>query len=224
MQFLYHPKAGEHTITLEGDSYRYIFKVRRLNAKSPIHIRNLKDGLLYTYQVSSLNRREAHIYLIDREFLEIAPKYSLHIGWCQIDPKSVEKVLPILNEMGVSKITFFPCQRSQRGFKCDFERLNRILINSSQQCGRSKMMELEECTSLKAFLEKEADSYLLNFSPNRLSCKVKDNLSIVIGCEGGLTKEEEELFSIERIFGLETDMILRSESAVCAVASHLLFS
>ncbi len=223
MQFLYHFEAGKKSITLEGDSYRYIFKVRRLNANSPIYLRNLKDGVLYTYKVLSLNRRKASLVLVEERFFEIVPRKILHIGWCQIDPKSVEKVLPILNEMGVAKITFFPCQRSQRAFKCDFERLNRILINSSQQCGRSKMMELKECASLNSFLEQEPNSYLLNFSPNKIPNRSQESLSVVVGCEGGLTKKEESLFDDSHIFGLKTDMILRSESAVCAVASSQLF-
>jgi 16S rRNA (uracil1498-N3)-methyltransferase len=46
--------------------------------------------------------------------------------------------------------------------------------------------------------------------------------TVVIGCEGGLTDAEIKLFDPEKIVGLDTPLILRSESAVVAAASKLL--
>jgi 16S rRNA (uracil1498-N3)-methyltransferase len=138
-----------------------------------------------------------------------------------IDPKSVEKVLPSLNEMGVAKITFIYCDRSQKSFKPDFKRWEKILLNSSQQSGRSVMMEMAIAESLEAFLSTNPDSYLLNFSEHTLSSEMAVG-TIVIGCEGGVTEKEMALFSSEKIVGFDTPLVLKSESAVCAVASKIL--
>ena len=45
---------------------------------------------------------------------------------------------------------------------------------------------------------------------------------VLIGCEGGFSKEEKELLITQEIFRLDTPMVLRSESAVIAVASKIL--
>jgi 16S rRNA (uracil1498-N3)-methyltransferase len=221
MQYLYHKEAGASSLILTGDEHRYIFKVRRHREGESIALRNLEDGVIYFYNISSMNKKEANLFLEKSELLEVIAKRKLHIAWCVIDPKSVEKVLPTLNEMGVDAITFIYCARSQKSFKPDFKRLEKILLNSSQQSGRSSLMKLSMGDDLKSFLAEHSDAVMLNFSEHSL----EENSSIgtfVIGCEGGFTADEVALFKTENIMGLDTALILKSESAVCAVASKLL--
>jgi len=221
MQYLYHKEAGASSLTLQGDEHRYIFKVRRHREGEVIALRNLDDATLYFYKINSLNKKEAQLLLEKSEVLEVIAKRKLHIGWCVIDPKSVEKVLPTLNEMGVEAITFIYCSRSQKSFKLDFKRLEKILLNSSQQCGRSSLMKLFMNNSLKSFLSEYSEAVMMNFSEQTLT--EKSNVStMVIGCEGGFTSEEVALFKSKNIMGLDTPLILKSESAVCAVSSKLL--
>ena len=221
MQYLYHKEAGSPTLHIEGDAHRYLFKVRRHKAGESLFLRNLEDGYLYGYEITHIDKRSASLLLQTQELLEVKAPRSLHIGWCVIDPKSVEKVLPTLNEMGVEKITFIYCQRSQKSFKIDFKRMEKILLNSSQQSGRSVMMQLETSPSLEAFLEVHPKSYMLNFSQTPLATDMSVE-TIVIGCEGGFIETETALFDPEHIVGLSTPLILKSESAACAVASKLL--
>ncbi len=221
MLYLYHAEAGRPQLTLSGDEHRYIFKVRRHKADDTLYLRNLKDGLLYRYLITFIDKRSATLLLQESTALEVKASKPLHIGWCIIDPKSIEKVLPSLNEMGVGKITFIYCKRSQKSFKPDFKRLEKILLNSSQQSGRSVMMELEMGEDLKSFLEKYPQSKLLNFSENNFISNSEIE-TIVIGCEGGFHEDEMALFAPEDIVGFDTPLILKSESAACAAASRLL--
>lgn len=221
MQYLFEDKSGEQNIILRGDSHHYIFKVRRHRQNEIIALRNLKDDTLHLYKIISIDKKEAVLELTEEKNLQITAKKELHIGWCLIEPKNIEKVLPSLNEIGVSKITFISCARSQQNNKIDLERFRRIVLNSSQQCGRSQMMEFEKMDSLKEFLSKNPDSYILNFSQNHIS-NGRDIKTIVIGCEGGFTDKEVALFDASKIIGFDTPLILKSESAVCAVASKVL--
>lgn len=221
MQYLYHKEAGGSTLLLKGDEHRYIFKVRRHREGEVIALRNLADETIYHYFISSLDKKEAHLQLQHSEILSVKAKRPLHIGWCVIDPKSVEKVLPTLNEMGVEQITFIYCERSQKSFKPDFTRLEKILLNSSQQSGRSVMMKLSMGSSLETFLSEYPEAVMLNFSEQKLDDS-SDVSTVVIGCEGGFTSDEVALFKPENIMGLDTPLILKSESAVCAVASKVL--
>jgi len=217
MLYLYQAKAGHASLTLEGDDHRYIFKVRR----HTLYLRNLEDGLLHRYLIIHIDKKSVQLQLQESSTLEIKAKQSLHIGWCVIDPKSVEKVLPSLNEMGVEKITFIYCKRSQKSFKLDFKRLEKILLNSSQQSGRSQMMKLEMAEDLPQFLAEYPQSKMLNFSENNFIGTTTVD-SIVIGCEGGFHEDEVVLFKSENVVGFDTPLVLKSESAVCAVASKIL--
>jgi len=221
VQYLYHKNSGTPTLQLKGDEHRYIFKVRRHRKGEIIALRNLKDNNIYLYKIVSLDKKEAHLILERSNKLIVKAKKELHIGWCIIEPKNIEKVLPTLNEIGVASISFIYCQRSQKSFKLDFRRLEKILLNSSQQCGRSEIMKLEVFDSLDKFLEIYPNTKVLNFSENRLS-DIKNIDSIVIGCEGGFSDNEMKLFDNSSIFGLDTPLILKSESAICAVASKIL--
>ena len=221
MLYLYHKEAGKPQLTLIGDEHRYIFKVRRHKVDDTLYMRNLEDGLLHRYMIAAIDKRSVMLELQESQVLEVKAKKSLHVGWCIIDPKSIEKVITSLNEMGVEKITFIYCKRSQKSFKADFKRLEKILLNSSQQSGRSEMMKLEMAEDLESFLVQNPQSKMLNFSENRIESQNSID-TIVIGCEGGFHEDEVAQFTAENIIGLDTPLVLKSESAVCAVASKLL--
>ena len=221
MLYLYQKEAGQPQLTLLGDEHRYIFKVRRHKVEDILYLRNLEDGLLHRYLITYMDKHSVILELQESQTLEIKAKVPLHIGWCVIDTKNIEKVLPSLNEMGVEKITFIYCTRSQKSFKPDFKRWEKILLNSSQQSGRSVMMQLDMAESLEMFISENPQSYLLNFSEHTLSSEISID-TIVVGCEGGMTEDEVALFAPERVIGFDTPLVLKSESAVCAAAAKIL--
>ena len=217
MQFLYYPKTLNN-ITLNGNEHKYLFKVRRIKKDELINIRNLEDDYLYTYRIEDINKKEAHLKLINKELKPNKPHTFFHLGWCIIEPKNIEKILPTLNEIGVSKISFVYCDFSQKNFKLKLERLKTILINSNQQCGRSDLMEIEILNSSKEFFEKYPDFIALDFNGENIECK-NYNKPFLIGAEGGFSEKEKEHF--KEIVKLKS-FILRSESAACAIASKIL--
>lgn len=221
MLFLYHKEAGAASLHIEGDAYRYLFKVRRRRVGEDVPVRNLQDSRLYIYRIKSVDRRRALLVLEAKQEEPRVAKRYLHLGWCIVDPKTVEKTLPMLNEMGVARISFIYCERSQRSFRLDFERLKKILINSSQQCGRSDMMQLETVENLAEFLKRYPHAYMMDFSSRKLSMQVNEAV-VLIGCEGGWTQQERALMTQDRIFGLDTPLVLRSESAAVSVAAKIL--
>lgn len=222
VQFLFNDDAGKTTLRLKGDDYKYLFKVRRHNIDDTLYFRSRsKSEELHSYKVISLDGRSAVIEHISSEIKEVKSQNQLHIAWCVIDPKSVEKVLPSLNEIGVSKISFIYCDRSQKNFKTDLQRYERILETSSQQCGRSEPIEFMVHKNLDDFLKTNPETVVLDFCDNVLSCddEVK---TVLIGCEGGFSDNEREKFETLKRFRLNTPMILRSESAAVAIASKVL--
>ena len=222
MQFLFSDDAGKDTLKLKGEEYKYLFKVRRHDIGDVLHFRKKSESAqMHTYKVASLDGRTAVLEHISSEVKEVKSDKELHIGWCVVDPKSVEKVLPSLNEIGVSKISFIYCARSQKNFKTDLQRYERILETSSQQCGRSRQIEFEVFKTLDSFLEVNPETVVLDFCDTVLGCddEVK---TVLIGCEGGFSEDERQKVEKLKRFRLDTPMILRSESAAMAIASKIL--
>ena len=222
MIFMFHEDAGKARLTLRGEEFKYLIKVRRHTIGDTIHLRNEKDSsTLYSYTLTHIGPREALLELEKEEQKTIKPTRQLHIGWCIIDPKSVEKVLPSLNEMGVTRISFISCDRSQKNFKIDNKRLYRILRASMQQCGRSEFMHIEFVKSIEEFLKANPQSVVLDFS-DAVMPKSADFETVLIGCEGGFSSEERELLAKQRVYRFDTPLVLRSESAALAAAAKVL--
>ena len=218
MQFLYDERAGETSLSLCGENYKYLFKVRRLREGDSIFVRNLCDDILYRYKIVSINKKEAFLELLESLYDEQRRK-DFHLLWCMIDPKAMEKTLPMLNQIGVSKITFIYCERSQKNFKIDHQRIQKILINSCQQCGRGDLMEIEIAENLETILQKYENINVLDFGGAK---KWESIGKVLVGCEGGFSEYERELLKNCNKIAFDTDFILKSETAAVSIASKLL--
>ncbi len=222
MIFIYEEHASQERFTIKGELHKYLIKVRRHKEGDNILMR-LKNApeMLYTYKIVSVDPRSLEVAFVSEQVCEVKAKKELHVGWCVIDTKSVEKVLPSLNEIGVEKITFIYCDRSQKNFKPDFKRYERILEASNQQCGRSDFMEFATAKNVEEFVRENPDTKVFDFCDNVLE-EGADISTVLIGCEGGFSQEEKELLAKNEVFRLDTPLVLRSESAVVAVASKIL--
>ncbi len=222
MQFIYAKDAGVQTLGVDNEIYKYLFKARRHKIGDLISFRNLIDQQLYSYEVASINKKEAQLLLSSQEESVLQNSKKLHLIWSVVDPKTIEKQLPFLNEMGVEKISFFYADYSQKNFKLNFDKFEKILINSSQQCGRSSIIELSIIENLEEYLEHNPNTYMLNFSSQTVNDVVENIQTVVIGCEGGFSKDEIALFEKKQVVGLNSNLILRSETATTAVAAKIL--
>ena len=222
MKFLFNEEAGKAQLTLKGEDFKYIIKVRRHKVGDILGFRQTKETeTLYQYKVASVDGRHATLELLQSGIEEIKAAKILHVGWCVVDSKSVEKVLPLLNELGVSKISFIYCDRSQKNFKADFKRYERILESSMQQCGRSTKMQFDEVKDLESFIKQYPETVVFDFCDEILS-EGSEISTVLVGSEGGFSDNEQSLLASQRMVRLNTPMVLRSETAVTAIASKVL--
>ncbi len=219
MQFLYNQKAGAQEILVCGDDYKYLFKVRRFKVGENLNVQNLKDRYLYRYKIIDIKKKEAFLKLEEKSEVKCKIVKELHLIWCVIDNKIIEKTLPMLNQLGVKMITFVYCDRSQKNFKIDINRIEKILINSSQQCGRNEIMKIEVMKSLDEVFIKYKNISILDFNAAK---EWSDITRVLIGCEGGFSEQERDSFEKYRKISLKTELILKSETAAVAICSKLL--
>lgn len=222
MKFMLHPSAGNAELVISGEEHKYLIKVRRHKTGDLICFRNKQDlSQEYRYRLERSDGKNGYLSLESQRVNFHENPKKLHIGWCLIDPKTIEKTLPMLCELGVEKITFIHCHRSQRNFKLDYGRFDRIMESSIMQCGRTSFIQFAESPSLKTFLKEHPETYILDFGGEVLG---NDEVveTVVIGCEGGFDDTERKAFDTYKVRLFASLMILRSETAAVAIASRLL--
>ena len=222
MQFVYDKFSKNEILEIVDENYNYIIKARRHKIDDEIYFRNLEDDFIYLYKIVEINKKSATLTLVNSEKKVIENSRKLHLVWCVVDPKTVEKSISSLNEIGVDKITFVYSDFSQKNFKINIEKLNKILINSSSQCGRSSIVKLEISKTLDSFLTQNPKSYILDFSNNFIDDKKDEIDTLVIGCEGGFSKREKGNFNKDFVVGFNSNLILRSETAIVSATSKIL--
>lgn len=250
MIFLYSSQAKNPEILLDksDENFLYLTKVKRSAVGDTIVLSNLEDEILYTYKFSEISKREIVLEKIgektsDSLSVETNCNSSLHIIWGICDFKTLSKTLPFLNEMGVEKITFLACERTQGNFMSQLEKnisskLQKILEQSCQQCGRNSRMileisgfsDLKKNISLVCNTTREENIYICDFPakkvfPENILKNPSTKNTIIIGPEGGFSPDEKTYFQEnfpENIYQFNTNNVLRSETAVSGIVGKFL--
>lgn len=222
MQFIYDKNAKNELLKIEDENYNYIVKARRHKLDDILDFRNLEDDFLYSYKISQIDKKSLFLNLLKKEEKIIENSKKIHLAWCVVDPKTIYENIASLNELGVDKITFVYSDFSQKNFKINFEKLEKILINSSSQCGRSSIIKLDIYKNIDTFIADNPDTYFLDFSQTSIDSKVSDIKTLMIGTEGGFSKRERELFNKNFVVGFSSNLILKSQTAIISATSKII--
>ncbi|MCT7534717.1 16S rRNA (uracil(1498)-N(3))-methyltransferase [Aliarcobacter cryaerophilus] len=222
MQFIYDKNAKNELLKIEDENYNYIVKARRHKLDDILDFRNLEDDFLYSYKISQIDKKSLFLNLLKKEEKIIENSKKIHLAWCVVDPKTIYENIASLNELGVDKITFVYSDFSQKNFKINFEKLEKILINSSSQCGRSSIIKLDIYKNIDTFIKENPDTYFLDFSQTSIDSKVLDIKTLMIGTEGGFSKRERELFNKNFVVGFSSNLILKSQTAIISATSKII--
>jgi 16S rRNA (uracil1498-N3)-methyltransferase len=223
LQFLFCENGGETNFILSGEAFNYVFKVRRHKKLKNLKIRNPENPkTLFEYKITKIGRREAELQLISSEEKYSLPEKELIVGWAIVEPKIVEKTLPMLNEIGVKNLILITSDFSQRNFKFDLKRMEKILKNSSMQSGRFDFLKIEFSNSVQDFLMRFPNSAIIDFSQKKLNKNIANINSVLIGAEGGFSEKERKIFPQNQVYGLNSPYILKSETAVLVAISQII--
>lgn len=218
MQFIYNTKSGEERLNICGEDFHYIFSVRRSKKQEYFNFANMKDSTIYRYKLESLYKKEANFILQAKNKQNQRIK-NTHIITGIIDMNEFSKTLPMLNELMVKKITLFYADFSQHNQKVNFERLERILIKSSMQCGRINMLKLEVLDSLDEVLKCYNEAIAIDFV-GEIDCDIfKHKSSFIIGPEGGFSSRERILLN-GRSYSINHNLIMRNTTIGVFIASN----
>jgi 16S rRNA (uracil1498-N3)-methyltransferase len=187
----------------------------------------LFDGLQTDrlYKIVELSNTEAHLQMLT-ELKRVLPRRHVYLFWSLLKKDNNELVLQKATEAGVSN--FVPIL-SERSIKTGFNlgRAHKIVVEASEQCGRSNVPEVREPMHLENALEQYKDhvNFLVCQQETSRDLKLDDDqkYGLLIGPEGGWSEEELKDFE-ERGFQHIAigDFVYRAETAAIVAASKLL--
>ena len=129
----------------------------------------------------------------------------------------ITRFIPILTERTVVR-------------KLNEKRINKIIVEASEQSNRLKVPSLDKLTKFDTFLKSNQNTNIifgdLNTNNKKLDLKNKDPLCILIGPEGDFSvRERENISKLKKIIPLKiNDNILRSETAAISMISIISFN
>ncbi len=224
---------------LYGDEHHHLSKVVRIKPKENVCLFD-ELGFEYIATVEEIKKDYTKLSIIER-IKKNSNKVEITLVQSVLKAKNMDLVIQKATELGVSKIIPVEAQRSISKIGDENEKKNkrwkRIASEASKQCGRVHIPEIfmlstfervikNNDNSLKYFLSEKKGKYFKDIlmDPPDFDKKIPLFVLLVIGPEGGWTKEEEIFF---RENGLEAvslgNLILRSETATIssvALISH----
>jgi len=129
----------------------------------------------------------------------------------------VTRFIPILTERTIVR-------------KINEKRVNKIIVEASEQSNRLKVPQLEEIVKLENFLKLNQKTNIifgdLNTNNNKLNIRDSEPLCILIGPEGDFTTQErEKILKLKNAIPLKiNENILRSETAAISIISIVTFN
>ena len=129
----------------------------------------------------------------------------------------VTKFIPILTERTIVR-------------KINEKRVNKIIIEASEQSNRLKVPQLEEIIKLDDFLKFNQKTNIifgdLNTNNKKLKINSTEPICILVGPEGDFTtKEREKILKLKNLIPLKiNENILRSETAAISIISIVTFN
>ncbi len=186
----------------------------------------LFDGIMHDrlYKIDELKDNEAHLLHVT-DFDRKLPARELYLIWALLKKDKNDWLLQKCTELGVSHFIPLLADRSEKtGF--NIERARKIVIEASEQCGRSDIPSLREPLHISAAIEELNNKVTLYICEQDGQDKVSDTdqpLGVFIGPEGGWSEEEKQLFKNGNIKHLNLhDFILRAETAAVAASTKLM--
>ena len=217
---------------LQGEEFEHAKNVLRLGVGDEVILLD-NSGVEYTAVIAEATKKQMLLNVIGKAIgdKEAAVDVALLFGYLKNADKN-EFIVQKAVELGVKKIVAFSSEFSSAYMNANkLERLNKVSKEAAKQCLRSVAPNVEYYDSLEGALAC-VDGYENKLFACEFATESKADVSalcgstaIVIGSEGGFSREEETL-AAERGFSSVTlgKRILRAETAAVALTSVVMFS
>lgn len=152
------------------------------------------SGREFDAEVVETSRRDVTLALRSCEEIDREPAVELTLGVALPKGDRQKVLVEKLTELGVARLVPLATERSVAAPKASgLEKLRRAVVEASKQCGRNRLMAIEEPIALSQFLqETEADARWIGHPYDRAQPQAiaGGSCAVAIGPEGGFSEGE----------------------------------
>ena len=220
----------ETDLVIEGEEFRHAVSVLRIKEGETIIVCD-NSGDEYLATITKIEKKNFKAQIIQKQAnnCEATNEVTLICGYLKGD--KTELIVQKAVELGIKRIITFSSEFSSAYMNDNkLSRLNRVSVESAKQCGRAiapvveyaetfeKALSFGESANTKIFACEFAEK------SDMLLSEVSGSTAIVVGSEGGFSKEESDIAvknGYKRVF--LGNRILRAETAcisLCSIVMH----
>lgn len=217
-------EKGKDLLLTNPDQVHQIRKVFRMEKGDIVTLFNGK-GTEYVSSIKDFDKEKIVFEIkVEKEIIKVEKEINVFLA-C-IRKERFEWATEKLTELGVMSITPIITERSDHTH-LNIERLKKIAIEASEQCGRGDIPAIAEVINLQNSVFNEDNSEVIVADFGGMPIKdlkiVNCKLNIFIGPEGGWTEAERELFGSKNAkFVSLGNTTLRAETAAIIATGLLL--
>ena len=211
---------------LDKSQSHYLYKVMRINIGQSFSLFNQSGE--WEAKINEIHKGIVEFSVI-RKLRPANNEREVWLAFTPIKLNYLNLMIQKATELGVTK--FIPILTDRTIVrKLNDKRLNKIIIEASEQSNRLKVPRLEKIIKLNEFLKLNQNTNIifgdLNTNNSKINFKSSDPLCILIGPEGDFTVEEREsILKLKKIIPLKINQnILRSETAAISMISIICFN
>ena len=212
--------------SLDKSQSHYLSKVMRINIGQSFSLFNQSGE--WEVKIKEINKGIVEFSVI-KKLRSANNERDIWLAFAPIKLNYLNLMIQKATELGVTK--FIPVLTERTIVrKLNDKRLNKIIIEASEQSNRLKVPKLNKILKLDDFLKLNQNTNIifgdLNTNNSKINFKSSDPLCILIGPEGDFTlKERENILKLKKLIPLKINQnILRSETAAISMISIITFN
>ena len=212
--------------SLDKSQSHYLSKVMRINIGQSFSLFNQSGE--WEAKIKEINKGIVEFSVI-KKLRSANNERDIWLAFAPIKLNYLNLMIQKATELGVTKFIPILTERTIVR-KINDKRLNKIIIEASEQSNRLKVPKLNKILKLDDFLKLYQNTNIifgdLNTDNSKINFKSSDPLCILIGPEGDFTlKERENILKLKKLISLKINQnILRSETAAISMISIITFN
>jgi 16S rRNA (uracil1498-N3)-methyltransferase len=211
---------------LDKSQSHYLSKVMRINIGQSFSLFNQSGE--WEAKIKEINKGIVEFSII-KKLRSTNNEREIWLAFSPIKLNYLNLMIQKATELGVTRFIPILTERTIVR-KLNNKRLNKIIIEASEQSNRLKVPKLEKILKLNEFLKLNQNTNIifgdLNTDNSKFNFKSSDQICILIGPEGDFTvKERENILKLKKLIPLKINQnILRSETAAISMISIISFN
>ena len=211
---------------LDKSQSHYLSKVMRIKTSESFSLFNQSGE--WEAKVLDINKGIVE-FTVTKKLRSAENEKEIWLAFAPIKLNYLNLMIQKATEIGITRFIPILTERTVVR-KLNEKRINKIIVEASEQSNRLKVPSLDKLTKFDTFLKSNQNTNIifgdLNTDNKKLDLKNKDPLCILIGPEGDFSiKERENISKLKKIIPLKiNDNILRSETAAISMISIISFN